>query len=523
MRKFRASAACCALLAVALGILGFPSWSLAQSGGPRVIQRGPAPAGPSLVLEPAMALPVGAEARYVAVHTATVEVLEASGVFEGLGTDATETTAVWVRYTVLSPDPRTGAPRVLAEAVRIDPETYVPLETAPLSVTYVLSDGQARVQQASRDSSDYNPLIAPHWLAGWSYTPAEELPSQPITPGFTWEASPDRLLAEGFTRELDTVTPLAGVFYAWLDSPEAGVRAAHIAESAEGSRAAQEPVLGDICADVFLDTVVYSEFWLVPGDFPLQAIRGAEALTQTVIEESESSLAAYFAGRSRQYNAWEWYIVRWLGEDLIPPRRPADEAAVRDSAGLLPAAAPVDTPSDDGVDTRSEHGDESFILRPGQAVFGALGPASVYIQGRYADLYGFEGAAGQEAVVRLESRDFDALVYLLDDEGDVLAYDDDSAGGTNALIQQALPYTGNYLVMVTSVFPGETGSYVLSVAGAGSAPDIDFDRIVALVNRLRSPSQMSDAELMETEAALYALLELTQEELLERFARTLAP
>lgn len=56
----------------------------------------------------------------------------------------------------------------------------------------------------------------------------------------------------------------------------------------------------------------------------------------------------------------------------------------------------------------------------------------------------------------------DAWLWLLDDDGNVVGADDDSAGGTDARIVMPLS-RGCYVIEATSYSPGETGSYSLSV------------------------------------------------------------
>lgn len=105
-----------------------------------------------------------------------------------------------------------------------------------------------------------------------------------------------------------------------------------------------------------------------------------------------------------------------------------------------------------------------LALAPNTPVEGELHADSSQLDdGSYADLYALTGQAGQIVTVRLESSDFDAYLILRDRYFEHLAEDDDSAGGTDALLYYILPYTGTYYVTVTSFWPSETGRYTLSL------------------------------------------------------------
>ncbi|HEX8734125.1 MAG TPA: S8 family serine peptidase [Pyrinomonadaceae bacterium] len=69
------------------------------------------------------------------------------------------------------------------------------------------------------------------------------------------------------------------------------------------------------------------------------------------------------------------------------------------------------------------------------------------------DLYAFSGTAGSPVAILMSSMDFDAYLYLLDPTGHIIAYDDNSGGGTNARIPASgsliLPSTGSYTILAT--------------------------------------------------------------------------
>jgi hypothetical protein len=76
-------------------------------------------------------------------------------------------------------------------------------------------------------------------------------------------------------------------------------------------------------------------------------------------------------------------------------------------------------------------------------------------------LFTFTGTGGQEVQIDLMSADFDAYLYLKDQNGQAIAQNDDSGGGHNARITQSLPYTGMYQIYANSLRRSETGAFTL--------------------------------------------------------------
>ena len=87
----------------------------------------------------------------------------------------------------------------------------------------------------------------------------------------------------------------------------------------------------------------------------------------------------------------------------------------------------------------------------------------------FFDLYTFSGTAGQQVAVSM-SGDFDAYLYLVGPDGQIIAEDDDGGGGTSARIPAGtdfftLPTTGTYRILANQFFAGTTGTYTLSLTG----------------------------------------------------------
>ena len=99
----------------------------------------------------------------------------------------------------------------------------------------------------------------------------------------------------------------------------------------------------------------------------------------------------------------------------------------------------------------------------------------------FYDAYAFNGAAGQQISITLTSASFDAVVYLLDVNRNILGTNNNGGGGTNARLPSTsgfvtLPTTGTYYIVVGAIAPENinadppTGSYTLTLADGGPCP-----------------------------------------------------
>lgn len=105
------------------------------------------------------------------------------------------------------------------------------------------------------------------------------------------------------------------------------------------------------------------------------------------------------------------------------------------------------------------------VLAIGQAARGAL------TREQFTVPYRFEGRAGQAVTITLTSDDFDAYLILRDADGAEIAVDDDSAGGTNARIQDfTLPVDGIYTIVAGSYTNTGVGAFLLALEAGASQP-----------------------------------------------------
>lgn len=484
-----------ALMAATLWTVMYPALALGQPAGtPRVHQRPPAPSETALVLDPVIAPPVGTEGAFIITERSYQGLGHRTGFFtlvpeEEFG-DVREdvTLAVRARYTMLPPDPETGAPRVLVEAVPVDAGAGRVLQEGSWQTTWVLVDGEAKRQDGSSIPDEYGDLVRPDWLVDWSLSPRDQLPQRPLTPGDTWRAVPDLDLDDFPFGELKEDVPLTGRFVGWVDVPGAAGPAAHLMETMRSVSTVRQELAEGIPADVTFTVDMSTRFWLLRDDFPHEGKQQIDGAMLMEVNE-QSGAPAGIEGTLELVFVLERSIRR-DGEG-----GPLPEPVVRGSANRR-------------------------VIRPGEPATGILGPGSERFEdGTYVDYYVLHGAEGERVTIRLQSDDFDAYLFLLSADNEVLAQDDDSGGGGNALLRHTLPYTGAYRVAVNTLFAGESGSYTLTVeSGEGTGPDVD--RALQIIGRLRHPHLMSDEELRETEDVLYQLLELTSHYRRERIRNT---
>jgi hypothetical protein len=101
----------------------------------------------------------------------------------------------------------------------------------------------------------------------------------------------------------------------------------------------------------------------------------------------------------------------------------------------------------------------------GSSVAGNLSTTSCqYVDGTFADIYPVTLTGDTSVDLRLNSSVFDAYLLLLDAQGNLLAQDDDSGGGTNSRIVQELGAGTYYVVAKPFANYYNIGAYTLSVA-----------------------------------------------------------
>jgi hypothetical protein len=101
----------------------------------------------------------------------------------------------------------------------------------------------------------------------------------------------------------------------------------------------------------------------------------------------------------------------------------------------------------------------------GQAMRGRLEPGDQMMQdSTYADLWQFQGMAGQTVQIDVRSDEFDTYMQLLDANGNKLGEDDDSGGNLDSRLVFTLPASGTYQIVVNNAGNSRrAGIYTVSV------------------------------------------------------------
>ena len=108
-------------------------------------------------------------------------------------------------------------------------------------------------------------------------------------------------------------------------------------------------------------------------------------------------------------------------------------------------------------------------IAPGQHVNGRLEPGDrPRGGGGYEDLWEFNGRSGQDVMIEMHSGDFDSYLELRDNDGTMVAENDDGGEGNDALILTRLPHDGRYRIVARSYGDrAATGMYELTLSQGG--------------------------------------------------------
>ncbi|HEX8456157.1 MAG TPA: pre-peptidase C-terminal domain-containing protein [Pyrinomonadaceae bacterium] len=113
----------------------------------------------------------------------------------------------------------------------------------------------------------------------------------------------------------------------------------------------------------------------------------------------------------------------------------------------------------------------------GQTVNGTLANGDclnpVEGDGSLVDEYTFSGTAGQQVTINMSSVNFDTVLYLINPNNQVVAFNDDIDPNTtppnrNSRIVFTLQQSGAYSILANSFAPEERGNYTLSLATSGT-------------------------------------------------------
>jgi hypothetical protein len=148
-----------------------------------------------------------------------------------------------------------------------------------------------------------------------------------------------------------------------------------------------------------------------------------------------------------------------IGQPAGAPTPVVTPLGAQPTAAAAPTVTPLTAQASGTVPAPGQLGQIAI----GQTVRGRLevGDQVMGSDSTYADIWQFQGSAGQSVAIELRSDAFDTYVQLLDGTGRVLA---ESAGHPNSGVAFQLPSAGTYQIVVNNNGSRrETGYYTLSI------------------------------------------------------------
>ena len=113
------------------------------------------------------------------------------------------------------------------------------------------------------------------------------------------------------------------------------------------------------------------------------------------------------------------------------------------------------------------YGDTLTLSLPSDSYAGSLSTGDAMGGPRGSEYYfddiEFSGTAGTPVVIETTAASFDTYLYLLNEDCQVIASNDDGGSGLLSRIAITLPTTGVYTIVVTTYSSGVTGSYTVTL------------------------------------------------------------
>lgn len=128
-------------------------------------------------------------------------------------------------------------------------------------------------------------------------------------------------------------------------------------------------------------------------------------------------------------------------------------------------------------------------IKIGETITGQLNSTNEVLEdGSYAQRYRVRLVQGQQVEITLQGDNFDAFLVLFDDDEERVAYDDDSAGGTDARIDYTAAKSGDHIIIVNSLGEREEGDFALFVEHKGG-PRAGTNAQPPATGRMLTPGQ----------------------------------
>lgn len=153
-------------------------------------------------------------------------------------------------------------------------------------------------------------------------------------------------------------------------------------------------------------------------------------------------------------------------QSAAPPPPPPPPAPTRQPATRQPPATNQPARQQPAQQVRQASGG---AIRAGETVSGTLTSSDPTLSdGSHVHRYQFEGRAGQQISITLDSSAFDSVLLVSGPNNFQQANDDASSSTLNSRLDLTLPANGTYTIAANTVAAGATGAYRMSVtAGNG--------------------------------------------------------
>lgn len=131
----------------------------------------------------------------------------------------------------------------------------------------------------------------------------------------------------------------------------------------------------------------------------------------------------------------------------------------------------IDVGARSSVDARQR---DVHTIEMGGSVSGRLESGDAVLElGEYRDLFVFNGSAGQNITLEMNSNEFDTFLGLIFPSEEHVDNDDHEGDTSKSRIDLILPETGRYRVLATSYERGLTGSYTISLSSSSTPTRLD--------------------------------------------------
>lgn len=410
----------------------------------------------AIALYPIVKAPPGASQGYLITSSVRTEVVGGDDLSEELGEIEEFEFAVYARYTVLDPGDF-GEGRLLVEAMALDRSTLRPVALPPWQGVLHLAPSESVWEDGEMPSWAYDLGVSLDWLREWMTSPADA-PADPIEVGGRWESVTrvsDDPRFEGLELRHGTFT-VTGEYQQALRPDAMAPPVASILETYRGRLESAVERVEPLpwCMEEPDETASFDTYlrWI---DECLESVVAASLPSAMALEGTHRLLLVHddfpWGGHSNQVGRMIFTmdeapeVTLEFTTEVVRHERSFEQGAIESLAPEAHKTATLD--ASDWIGT----------------MYGVP-------SGAPADIYAFWGAAGDGALIEMNSSDFVPYLILMDEEWNVIRESYDVYDGESAEVFARLPYSGEYFVQATTVDGQVFGEYTISL---DLGPDVE--------------------------------------------------